>query len=435
MFLTAISVLRRVQDYATCIAPAQDSLSPQHFELRLLNDELFKLLSATQQERVYQRVEIRLLSTSQSKRTIPSWEEWPAYLQIGYREVTEQMRLFSMESLGGPSKDMKLSRDALRDWEPFQACIKAKFFQGQGLPDISVLIEWIVYDVHWTGEVGKDLFRRIGALAEMLNEVSTSGLFRTLSCRGYFHAPDRRAFGLVYEIPVQSDADVSDTPNLISLHQLIKTIKDVRQRPPLEDIFAFTQGLAKALLEFHKVGWLHKSLTSYNVVCIQTKDQQDLLGCFRIVGFNFSRLNHPNEYTEGPWTQTKESRLYQHPTYLRTRCRYRPEYDYYSFGLVLLEIGLWKCLATMFPQSSQDEGLGQEKDNEGLTEHLLEKWVLLLGPRMGSRYRDVVHNCLKTDKYREGSSSTIGPFEDPSAADIELSFERHVVEELRVCKV
>lgn len=34
---------------------------------------------------------------------------------------------------------------------------------------------------------------------------------------------------------------------------------------------------------------------------------------------------------------------YQHPEYLRTG-RYRAAYDYYSLGLVLLEIGVWMSL-------------------------------------------------------------------------------------------
>jgi len=39
---------------------------------------------------------------------------------------------------------------------------------------------------------------------------------------------------------------------------------------------------------------------------------------------------------------------------LTTKQQYRPEYDIYSFGLVLLEIGLWRTIDTIWKQSPSD---------------------------------------------------------------------------------
>ena len=64
------------------------------------------------------------------------------------------------------------------------------------------------------------------------------------------------------------------------------------------------------------------------------------------LGFLYSRSNDPKGFTEGP-EENAHHQEYQHPNYSRKGIKsptYCAEYDYYSLGLVLLEIGLWMPL-------------------------------------------------------------------------------------------
>jgi serine/threonine protein kinase len=429
IFSAVIAKLKKLRSWAKSIIEPYDPFGPPHYDLRIVNDELFNQLSRLQQQRANQCLEIRLLSSSQSQISLPYREEWPPYLEIGYREATEQIRFLYSDSIDGLEQDLRISRDELREWEQFQACTKAKLFQGKGVPEMPVLVEWIVYDVHWTGERGKALFLRIGSLATLLNKVPASRLFRTLNCKGFFHAAERRAFGLVYELPFSCE----ETPDLVSLQEIIQSKKDLRQRPPLEKLFELARELSVALLEFHKVGWIHKSLNSYNVVFVRTNAHQELLKDFRIIGFNYSRPNHPNEYTEGAWAHTEESRLYQHPDYLQSHCRYRLEFEYYSFGILLLEIGLWKCLPAMLPKPEADSQTARKMSQRGLMEHLLERWVPLLSPRMGTQYQMVVSICL--GRRFDDNSPRKNAKPSDKFMDILLGFEGQVVQALRSCHV
>jgi len=97
---------------------------------------------------------------------------------------------------------------------------------------------------------------------------------------------------------------------------------------------------------------------------------------------------------------------------------YRPEFDYYSLGLVLLEIGLWTTL----------EGLVKGdafSSNEGMLEVLRSKRVPLLGHYMGSDYQEAVIACL--NGLGRGTKEKT---QDDGMA-LRLEFERRVIEPLR----
>jgi hypothetical protein len=58
-----------------------------------------------------------------------------------------------------------------------------------------------------------------------------------------------------------------------------------------------------------------------------------------VVGFNHSRPDEVSAFTGGP--EESSANHYQHPLYLSDPRRYCAEFDYYSIGIILLEIGLW----------------------------------------------------------------------------------------------
>jgi hypothetical protein len=80
---------------------------------------------------------------------------------------------------------------------------------------------------------------------------------------------------------------------------------------------------------------------------------------------------------------------YHHPLYRGGKDRFRLEFDYFSLGLVLLEIGLWKSLEDV-PNALQTP----QDDHQSYLKRMQGEVLPLLGPRMGRVYRDATLACL-----------------------------------------
>ena len=112
-------------------------------------------------------------------------------------------------------------------------------------------------------------------------------------------------------------------------------------------------------------------------------------------------------------------RDYQHPEYLKsinrnygqhenTLVRYTQEFEYYSVGLVLMEIGLWRTLHRI---TKSIPGSPQE-----MLEHLLKNIIPVVKTHMGDYYGDAIKACLTSD---------FGVSENPNEA--RRAFESQVV--------
>jgi hypothetical protein len=79
--------------------------------------------------------------------------------------------------------------------------------------------------------------------------------------------------------------------------------------------------------------------------------------------------------------------IYQHPEYQAGQAngRFHVNYDNYSTGLVLLEIGMWQTLEELAPRMSREEARSA----------WLSVSVPLLGSLMGKTYQDAVRACLE----------------------------------------
>jgi hypothetical protein len=82
--------------------------------------------------------------------------------------------------------------------------------------------------------------------------------------------------------------------------------------------------------------------------------------------------------------------FYQHPKYEYGKNRFKKVEDYYSLGIVLLEIAFWKTCHDMW-QSGRYKSL----DRDAFKEKLVEKFVPGLAAVMGTAYRDAVSICLR----------------------------------------
>ena len=267
--------------------------------------------------------------------------------------------------------------------------------------------------------INDELFVRVEAIADLLSQEKPQE-FRALDCRGFFHDPNRLAFGIVYDYLLPTGLALSDSEPK-TLHNLIaKTTKSINRHPALDDKFKLAYALARSVLEFHMVGWLHKELTSSNVAFFapQGPGQEQSLWEPYVVGFNHSRPDEISAFTVGI-TRERAGR-YQHPDYLNSSRRYCAEFDYYSLGIVLLEIGLWR------PLDEITQKYPSETPYEEIRDKLLKERIPLLKQSMGRHYCEAARVCLTGDF----GESEIRAEHIDNAKSLHLSFERLVVSQL-----
>ncbi|KAF8242912.1 kinase-like protein [Wilcoxina mikolae CBS 423.85] len=271
----------------------------------------------------------------------------------------------------------------------------------------SALIEWITYDSHWN----RKLYARVPKIARLFSnstKVEHSGL-RVLRCQGYYRDERKKRFGLIYEIPTLN-------PKPINLRKLIKNTTKRSDRPMLGDIFELARKIVYCVLEVHKVGWVHKSISSYNIIFLpKTAPEPIPVVSPYLIGFNHSRGDHRQTATEGT-VDAESQRQYYHPDYLQNDHGFRPEHDYYSVGLVLLEIGRWRTLGQITQRMG---GLTLHQRSEELVKECVEN----LRSSMGDRYCDAVKACLTSD-FGEGRDRN----------EIRDQFEAKVVNRLAKCQ-
>jgi serine/threonine protein kinase len=284
-----------------------------------------------------------------------------------------------------------------------------------------VLVEWIEYDRKWRGQIGIELSERVGQLARVLHAEPKPRGFSNLHCLGWSHTLSRHSFGLVFKFP-------DNFPYPKTLKQLYTDIprRNLERRPPLGDIFSLAHSLANSLLQFHKVNWLHKNISSRNVCFFSTTEVPTKTIVTRpyFIGFNHSRPEDPKAFTHGP-DANPEQRDYSHPDYLRDERSFRYSYDYYSLGIVLLEVGLWQPLISM-ASTMKDE---VDQSPNALKKFLLKKYIPRLSSSMGQIYTAAVLTCLDSK-----SESRIPSTEWENTMSAVGSFEQRVVVPLSTCK-
>lgn len=253
-----------------------------------------------------------------------------------------------------------------------------------------VLIELMEYQDSWVSRV-PELVARVNAIASLLSRgILEEAIFPVLKCRGYYHDIPYARFGIVYQLP--SLARNTEPMNLV---QIISETQSRTARPSLTKKFELASNLVSHILDFHLGGWLHKNICSSNIICFPKvfDSVADSLSSHYFIGFNHCRLNNESAFTVPSNTELE----YQHPMYLERikksltapenrALRYQQEFDYYSVGLVLMEIAFWKPLRDI---TKRIRGSPEE-----LVVELLKTHVPLVKTYMGDAYGDAVKSCL-----------------------------------------
>jgi len=417
-FESILTRLRELRDSLEAIRDECQNVRNRPFTpLQRLNDILLDMLPKELQELALAQVEFDILGKENldvlsNEKEIPDVES-PIH-RIGALAVIRRMNELV-------TKRSTTSHSKLQVDPPILGESLGKFYQGEietsGSHDRrKVLVERRSYSVHCSDDmIANELFTRLESLAELLNSAEQRKNLHVLHCSGFYHDPKQYAYGLIYDFP-QPPIESEDELCVTTLQTLIKSDTGAMHLPVLGDRFQLAHNLAESVLEFHKVAWLQKGISSFNIVIFHSgKELNTPVDRMYFMGFLNSRQNEEFAFTEGPGNDP-EHEDFQHPEYSEGRLRFKPEFDYYSLGIVLLELGMWRPLSVLTK--------GWDDKSREFTNKLLEKRVPRLGPSMGTIYQDVVRVCLSGD-FQIG----VGGSEN----DIYLSFKRLVVDRLAVC--
>lgn len=294
---------------------------------------------------------------------------------------------------------------------------------SEGVP---VLVETMHYDPSWEKVPPTERTIIMADKAKGFGVQPKPRDLRLLNCLKFFEVEDknRTGYAFVYQVPPiqRGMPDISAREYTITtlLELLMISAKLAKDDPSMSQIFQPLLGhkfrlasmLASNLYAFHSIGWYHENYHSNNVVffnashyltdggdssrrsgkglIISPQRGKVLLEPY-VVGLNKSRPGGEAWHTQGPSLDT-EFGDYQHPAYRQATKHYRNGYDYYSLGVMLLEIGLWMPLRAW--AKGGERGINRTLSPGQLRDLLLSRYVPRLAPRMGQSYHDVVQLLL-----------------------------------------
>lgn len=277
---------------------------------------------------------------------------------------------------------------------------------------IPVLIEWRQQATISPGfKIPKrELELRRNLLVRLLHETSNSegaADYRVLDCLGYCKSTGRvdgpgqpiSLIGFIAKIPSWADG----TKQPVSLQKLLRDSfhsDDARETPSLRARFQLARQITTALYQLQCSGWLHRNLSSDQVVFFYDRTSPADKGQLRLdapflTGLQYSRPDDqsPADYeirSEGfdtgdpNWGRLG---LYLHPDFSRRARRYQRSDDVYSLGVILLEIAFWEPVE-IFRR-------GEFEPVPDVAARIIDSARAELAAEAGDFYRDAVLRCLE----------------------------------------
>ncbi|KAK6506575.1 hypothetical protein TWF506_011481 [Arthrobotrys conoides] len=245
---------------------------------------------------------------------------------------------------------------------------------------------------------------RLRKLIAMLQLASNIGehKFRTLSCLGACLDEAKLRLGIAFAAPIPPD-NKENTQVYISLWDKLARDFETGKVASLGYRFRLAEHVCQYVSYLLLVGWLHKGLRSDNILFLldgKSNAIEDLKGPY-LAGFEVSRQNNLGINTENIPERlvkeyaTDELNLYRHPEavieagehfeYPENSPHYKPSYDLWSLGVILLEIAYWRPI---------DKLEAKAKDWEKFRAHLKGKHTKNLSSRVGDLYLGAVKACM-----------------------------------------
>ncbi|KIW64871.1 hypothetical protein PV04_07175 [Phialophora macrospora] len=297
------------------------------------------------------------------------------YLQSLAEIKMQYTRLANLDA--GPSRDSSVDRVIDRKVDFRSITLESDNIGGdwdRGIDrtngryeDRDVWIEWKESRgvVHNTAAQPSWVEDRMRLLADLLSSEKPER-FRAHRCLGYVKIvtkDDPRLVGYADRFGMVFDKPSSAFPGPSKMVTLRALLEDPF-KPSFSARTTLSAVLARCVLGFHDVNWLHKGLRSDNILFYIPADshpnewqryQRAVLAEPYVSGFELSRPDSAVGMSEGPEANAARD-LYRHPRAQSANwfprldsdsAVYRKSYDLYSLGLVLLEIALWRPLENL----------------------------------------------------------------------------------------
>ena len=259
----------------------------------------------------------------------------------------------------------------------------------------SVIVDWqyCLYD-SWSLEPRATFRRRTQNLTKILNTDLRPLNLAILHCVGYL---ERASDTTGYAFRLPPGVEPGQSP--VTLHHLLCNVK----KPDLGERFQLAKALVSTVFEIHNLGWLHRNIQPKNILFWpkpNSKVETDISKPY-LIGFDISRSNLPKGFSVKPLSHTGDD-LYRHPLYKGAeRHSFQPSFDMYSLGIVLYEIGVWRCITVnpwAAPSISKLRLIPSYPLDPRYIENLVENGsVGELKSFMGMKYQDAVLACLKRE--------------------------------------
>ncbi|KAL1616249.1 hypothetical protein SLS54_008542 [Diplodia seriata] len=270
-------------------------------------------------------------------------------------------------------------------------------------------------------------------LAKLLKSAGSHDM-HTLPLRGVIEQNEQHRYAFIFDFPRNVDG-TDQAP--ISLRFLLGQ-EDINHRLSLSQRFAVARQISCSIGAFHADGWVHKSIRSASVVFFHHNDHHgpghgsgsspsgrksgdDMLiksPFFFLVNFEYSRPE--TAMTSYDFDDDLERNLYRHPDRQgRPKVTFSKLHDIYALGVVLLEIGLWEPVSSMYRRAKGRMGNGAIPSPAGIRKRFVQLAEQRLAHHMGDGYVEAVLACLS------------GRFDNlTSRADFPMMFHEEVIQKL-----
>jgi len=245
-----------------------------------------------------------------------------------------------------------------------------------------VIIDWT--NAKHDRRENEKLVERMETFGHVLSSADDIKGFGFLKFMGFFYDNRKQRFGLISARPSSLTLHNQNNLTPVTLYGTWESRNHSSQwRPSLQGKFALAHALARSILRIHESGWYHKRISSSTIIFFPSTTQStEFFVRPYIIGLSLAETMAVDDLY-----YTDDHTYYRHPQFLQTKARYSPAYDFYSLGIVLLEVGLWRPLQE---SARKLKGLPEELQNG-----LLKKFVPLLSHTMGDNYRHAVEICLR----------------------------------------
>jgi hypothetical protein len=261
---------------------------------------------------------------------------------------------------------------------------------------------------------------------ELRRAAGRESTFRVFYCEGFYKSPEN--YGIVYHLPEGISSRTHRCESLGNI--LMKPDYTELLASDLQNRLDLAKSLATTLYHLHSVNWLHKSINPDNILLFGHVGPDDRVefdwSAPYLVGFDASRSYTAQSGRLPPSTRW-ENRVYTHPGRQNTSApdRFCKQFDIYSLGVVLLEIGLMQC----FKQSKYRlDKAWTEIPAAQVCTRLVEMAREMRGV-LGVMYAEIVKCCLK------GDFEIAGDGEDENETLLMAAYRSEVCEKLDQIRV